>query len=104
MTLETDLNRLYNILIISQDFTADHTLLDVMMLTGLNIFAPDRSYDLLSKTDFKFDTRNIGGWKGYIERYSKSGAANKREHAAFLNMWLEKYIFCEKTMAQPPTP
>ena len=49
MTLEIDLNQLYNIMIISQDFTADHTLLDVMMLTDLNIFAPDRSYDLLSK-------------------------------------------------------
>jgi hypothetical protein len=74
------------------------TLLDVMMLTGLDISAPDRSYDLLSKTDFKLDTKNIGGWKGYVEKYSKSGAANTREHAAFLNMWLEKYLFCGKTV------
>ena len=51
------------------------TLLDVMMLTGLNISASDRSYDLLSKTDFKLDTKNILGWKGYIEKHSKSGAS-----------------------------
>ena len=74
------------------------TLLDDMMLIGLNISAFDRSYDLLSKTDFKVDTKNIGGWKGYIEKYSKSGAADLREYATFLNMWLEKYIFCGKTV------
>ena len=74
------------------------TLLDDMMLIGLNISASDRSYDLLSKTDFKVDTKNIGGWKGYIEKYSKSRATDLREHVAFLNMWLEKYIFCGKTV------
>ena len=58
-------------------------LLDVMMLTGLNISASDRSYDLLSKTNFKHDTKNIGGWKGYIEKHSRSGASDLREHAAF---------------------
>ena len=61
-------------------------LLDVMKLTGLNISAIDRSYDLFSKTDFKLDTNNIRGWKGYIEKYSKSGASDLREHTAFLNM------------------
>ena len=42
------------------------TLLDVMMLTGLNISAPDRSFDFLAKASFKIETRTIGGWKGYI--------------------------------------
>jgi hypothetical protein len=37
------------------------TLLDVMILTGLNISASDRSNDLLSKTDHRLDTKNIGG-------------------------------------------
>ena len=39
------------------------TLLDVMMLTGLNITAPDRSFDFLNKASFKIETRTIGGWK-----------------------------------------
>ena len=74
------------------------TLLDVLMLTGLNIHAPDRSYDFLSKASCKLETRNIGAWKGYIEKNSKTGGADLREHIAFLNMWLEKYIFCGKTV------
>ena len=74
------------------------TSLDIIMLTGLNISASDRSYNLLSKTDFKLDTKNIGGWKGYIGKYSKSGPADLKEHPAFLNMWLEKYIFYGKTV------
>ena len=74
------------------------TLLDILMLTGLNISASDWSYGLLSRTDFKIDTRNIGGWKGYIEKYSKFEAADHREDAAFLNMWLEKYIIYGKTV------
>jgi hypothetical protein len=75
------------------------TLLGVMMLTGLNISSSNRSYHLLSKTDHRLDTKNNGGWKGYIEKYSKSGTIDTREHAAFLNMWLEKYFFCGKTVS-----
>jgi len=35
------------------------TLLDVMMLTGLNIHAPDRSFHLLEKASFKIETKSI---------------------------------------------
>jgi len=73
------------------------TLLDVMMLTGLNITAPDRSFDFLDKASFKIETRTIGGWKGYITKNMKTGSASLREDTAFLNMWLEKFIFCDKT-------
>ena len=37
------------------------TLLDVMMLTGMNITAPGRSFDFLDKASFKIETRTIGG-------------------------------------------
>lgn len=37
------------------------TLMDVFMLTGLNICGPDQAYDLLGKASFRMDTRNIGG-------------------------------------------
>ena len=72
------------------------TLLDVLMLTGLNISASDRSYDLLAKASSKFETRNIGGWKGYIAKNARTGPVVLREHLAFLNMRLEKFIFCGK--------
>ena len=37
------------------------TLLDVIMLTGLNITAPDQSFDFLDKASFKIETRTISG-------------------------------------------
>jgi len=74
------------------------TLLDVMMLTGLNIHAFDRSFSFLEKVSFKIETRSIGGWKGYVSRNMKTSSVSVREHTAFLNMWLEKFIFCGKAV------
>ena len=37
------------------------TLIDVVMLTGLNIHASDRSFHLLEKVSFKIETKSIGG-------------------------------------------
>ena len=37
------------------------TLLDVMMLTGLNITASDRAFNFLDPASFKIKTRTIGG-------------------------------------------
>ena len=48
------------------------TLMDVMMLTSLNIHAPDRSFQLLEKASFKIETKSIGGWKGYIGKNMKT--------------------------------
>ena len=39
------------------------TLMDVVMLTGLNIYASDRPFRLLEKASFKIEKKNIGGWK-----------------------------------------
>ena len=74
------------------------TLLDVMMLTGLNISAPDRSFSFLEKVSFKIETRSIGEWKGYVYKNMKTGPVSVREHTTFLNMWLEKFIFCGKAV------
>ena len=74
------------------------TLMDVVMLTGLNIHAPDRSFHLLEKASFKIETKSIGGWKGYISKNMKTGSVSVREHTAFFNMWFEKFIFCGKAV------
>ena len=37
------------------------TLMDVVMLTGLNILAADRSFCLLEKASFKIETKSISG-------------------------------------------
>jgi len=45
---------------------ASPTLADVLMLTGLEIATADDSHLFDSKPERKVQTRNIGGWSGYI--------------------------------------
>ena len=53
---------------------------------------------LLEKASFKIETKSIGGWKEYISKNMKTRSVSAREHTAFLNMWLEKFIFCGKAV------
>ena len=48
---------------------ASPTLADVLMLTGLEIATADDSHLFDSKPERKVETRNIGGWSGYIQKY-----------------------------------
>jgi hypothetical protein len=44
--------------------------------------------------------KNLGrhsGWSSYIAEHMKEGTMNNREHVAFLNMWLEKFVFRGKS-------
>ena len=52
---------------------ASPSLVDVLMLTGLDISTTDDSY--LRKPEHKVETRNIGGWSGYIQKYQRTGPA-----------------------------
>jgi len=72
---------------------ATPTLADVYMHIGLDISIADDAIGFGRKPEHKVNTRNIGGWTGYIQEYRKTGAVGQREHATFLNMWLEKIIF-----------
>ena len=74
------------------------SLADVLMLTGLDISTADdnRLYD--REPERKVETRNIGGWSGYIQKYRKKEPVGQREHAVFLNMWLDKFIFCGRSV------
>jgi len=74
------------------------TLADVLMLTGLNISATDSAYSLLAKTSHRLEAKNVGGWKGYIDHQVRTGSIGDRECTTFLTMWLEKFIFCGKTV------
>ena len=58
---------------------------------------------LLEKASFKIETKSIGGWKGYISKNIKTGSVFDREYTAFLNMWLEKFIFYGKTVGPTNT-
>jgi len=63
------------------------------MLTGLDISTADNSHLFDNKPSFNVETRSIGGWSGYIQKYRKTGSVGEREHAIFLNMWLYKFVF-----------
>nr|AAX95225.1 hypothetical protein LOC_Os11g08620 [Oryza sativa Japonica Group] len=70
------------------------TLLDIIMLTGLDVTSSANPMNLNTKNTFEFKTKSIGGWSGYIAAYMGKGPVTPREHVAFLLMWLEKFLFC----------
>jgi len=68
------------------------------MLTGLDISTADNSHLFDSKPSSKVETRGIGGWSRYIQKYRKIGPVGERERAIFLNMWLDKFVFCGRSV------
>ena len=77
------------------------TLLDVVMITGLDIESsnpaahriPDVPFKLSSKTDST-------NWGAYLNQHVKTkGPVTEKEHMAFLNLWLEHFIFCGPSLA-----
>jgi len=76
---------------------ASTTLADVLMLTGLDISTADNSHLFDTKPSAKVETRAIGGWSGYIQKYRRTGPVNAKEQTTFLNMWLDKFVFCGRS-------
>lgn len=76
------------------------SLLDVYMLTGLDITSPVCPFDPKTTTKQKLETKNIGGWAKYVSIYIKiSEHVDDREHTTFLNLWLQKFVFCGSTLS-----
>jgi len=73
---------------------ASPTLADVLMLTGLDVSTADSSQIFDTTPSAKVETRSIGGWSGYIQKYRRTGPINIKEQTTFLNMWLDKFVFC----------
>nr|ABA98206.1 retrotransposon protein, putative, Ty3-gypsy subclass [Oryza sativa Japonica Group] len=70
------------------------TLIDVIMITGLDVTSSANPMSLNTKNQYDFKTKSIGGWSGYVAAYMGKGPVTPREHVAFLLMWLEKFLFC----------
>ncbi len=70
------------------------TLIDIIMITGLDITSSANPMSLNTKNQYDFRTKSIGGWSGYVAAYMGQGSVTPREHVAFLLMWLEKFLFC----------
>jgi hypothetical protein len=70
------------------------TLIDISMITGLDVTSSANPMSLNTKNQYDFKTKSIGGWSGYVAAYMGQGSVTPREHVAFLLMWLEKFLFC----------
>nr|BAD23192.1 aminotransferase-like protein [Oryza sativa Japonica Group] len=70
------------------------TLIDITMITGLDVTSSANPMSMNTKNQFNFKTKSIGGWSGYVAAYMGQGSVTPREHVAFLLIWLEKFLFC----------
>ena len=77
------------------------TLLDVYMLTDLNITSSLNLSALDVVPSHKFESKTVGEWKAYIQKYKGRGSVTDREHAAFLMMWLDHFLFCGVSVTPP---
>ena len=75
------------------------TLVDVYMLTNLRITGSMQPYDFLSARSKKLaKISDCIGWASYILNHiGNESTISEREHVAFLNMWLERFIFCRSS-------
>ena len=72
------------------------TLANVYMLTGLRIIEPMQPYELLGAGLRKLTKiSDCIVWASYIQNHiGNESTVSEREHVAFLNMWLERFVFC----------
>ena len=79
------------------------TLANVYMLTGLRITGSVQPYEYLSAGSKRLaKIADCTGWARYILNHIEDGPAiSEREYVAFLNMWLERFIFYGHLVVQP---
>jgi hypothetical protein len=77
------------------------TLLDVMMIIGLNISSPCPSAFRLPEVPFKLSSKTeCTNWGAYLNQHIKTkGPVTEKEHTAFLNLWLEHFLFYGPSLA-----
>jgi hypothetical protein len=77
------------------------TLMDVVMITGLDIASPSPSAYSLPEVPFRLSSKSeCTNWGAYLNQHVKTnGHVTEREHTTFLNFWLEHFIFCGPSLA-----
>jgi hypothetical protein len=77
------------------------TLMDVVMITGLDIESHNPSAYSLSEIPFRLSSKSeCINWGSYLNQHVKTkGPMTEREHTTFLNFWLEHFIFCGPSLA-----
>jgi hypothetical protein len=78
-----------------------HTLLDVVMITGLDISSSCPSAFRLPEVPFKLSSKTeCTNWGAYLNQHIKTkGPMTEKEHTTFLNLWLEHFLFCGPSLA-----
>jgi hypothetical protein len=81
------------------------TLLDVMIITGLDISSTCPSAYRLSENPFKLSSKaECTNWGAYLNQHLKTkGPVTEKEHTAFLNLWLEHFSSVVLHLLQPGT-
>jgi hypothetical protein len=77
------------------------TLMDVVMITGLDIASPSPSAYSLLVVPFRLSSKSeCTNWGDYLNHHVKTkGPVTEREHTSFLNFWLEHFIFYGPSLA-----
>jgi hypothetical protein len=77
------------------------TLLDVVMITGLDISSSCLSAYRLSEVPFKLSSKTeCTNWGACLNQHLKTkGPMIEREQTAFLNLWLEHFLFYGPSLA-----
>jgi hypothetical protein len=77
------------------------TLMDVVMITGLDVASPNPSAYSLPEVSFRLSSKSeCTNWGAYLNQHVKTkGSVTKREHTTFLNFLLEHFIFCGPSLA-----
>jgi hypothetical protein len=77
------------------------TLMDVVMITGLDIASSSPSAYNLPEVPFRLSSKSeCTNWGAYLSQHVKTkGLVTEREHTTFLNFWLEHFIFCGPSLA-----
>jgi hypothetical protein len=76
-------------------------LMDVVMITGLDIASPSPSVYNLPEVHFRLSSKSeCTNWGAYLsQRVKTKGPVTEREYTTFLNFWLEYFIFCGPSLA-----
>jgi hypothetical protein len=76
------------------------TLMDVVMITGLGIASLSPTYSL-PEVPFRLSSKSeCTNWGAYLNHHVKTKCpVTERERTAFLNFWLEHFIFCGRSLA-----
>jgi hypothetical protein len=77
------------------------TLMDVVMITGLDIASPHPSAYNLLDVPFRLSSKSeCTNWGAYLSQHVKTkGPVTEREHTTFLNFRLEHFIFYSPSLA-----